>query len=104
MIKLQQQLNNYKNKMKKSILAISFILMLAISGLTAINAQEQPAPKKDTVNMDTDAKPTQYYDIEDDKTEAGSESKSSAGLVIGIVCAVVVVGSVVYFVGKKKKK
>jgi hypothetical protein len=103
MIKLQQQLNNNKSKMKKSILAISFILMLAISGLTAIKAQEQPAPKKDTVNMDTDAKPTQYYDIEDDKTEAGSESKSSAGLIAIIAGAVIVVGGVAFFLLKKKK-
>ena len=88
--------------MKKSILAVIFTMMLLISGLTAMNAQEQPAPQKDTVNMDTDAKPTQYYDIEDDKTGAG-ESKSSTGLIIGVVCGVVVIGLGLYFILKKKK-
>jgi LPXTG-motif cell wall-anchored protein len=79
-------------------------MILAISGLTTVNAQDQPAPQKDTVNMDTDAKPKQYYDIEDDKTDAGKETgKSSAGLIIGIVCAMVVVGGVAYFLLRKKK-
>ena len=88
--------------MKKSILAITFSMMLLISGLTAINAQEQPAPQKDTVNMDTDAKPTQYYDIEDDKTEAGSE-KGNVALIAIILGAVIVVGGVAFFLLKKKK-
>lgn len=89
--------------MKKSILAITFSMILAISGLTTVSAQQQPAPQKDTVNMDTDAKPTQYYDIEDDAAKAGKESKSSLGLIIGIIAAVVVVGGVAYFLLKKKK-
>jgi LPXTG-motif cell wall-anchored protein len=89
--------------MKKSIFAIAFPMILAISGLTTVNAQEQPAPQKDTVNMDTDAKPTQYYDIEDDDAGAGKDSKSSAGLIIGLIVGVAVVGSVAYFLLKKKK-
>jgi len=89
--------------MKKSILAIAFTMILAISGLTTSSAQEQPAPQKDTVNMDTDAKPTQYYDIEDDKDGKGKDSKSSTGLILGIIAAVAVVGSVAYFLLKKKK-
>jgi LPXTG-motif cell wall-anchored protein len=88
--------------MKKSILAITFSIMLIISGLTAINAQEQPAPQKDTVNMDTDAKPTQYYEVEDDKIENGSE-KSNGVLIAIIIGAVVVVGGVAFFLLKKKK-
>ena len=44
--------------MKKTILAAGFSAMMLICGLTTVNAQEQPAPQKDTVNMDTDAKPT----------------------------------------------
>jgi LPXTG-motif cell wall-anchored protein len=89
--------------MKKSILAIMFLMILAISGLTTVSAQEQPAPQKDTVNMDTDARPTQYYDIEDDNTDAAKDSKNSAGLIIGLIAAVAVVGSVAYFLLKKKK-
>ncbi|MCU0461484.1 MAG: LPXTG cell wall anchor domain-containing protein [Bacteroidales bacterium] len=88
--------------MKKSILTFAFSMMLLVSGLTAINAQEQPAPKKDTVNMDTDAKPTQYYDIEDDKTEAGSE-KGNVALIAIILGAVIVVGGAALFLLKKKK-
>jgi LPXTG-motif cell wall-anchored protein len=95
--------NNNKSKMRKSILAIMFSLIMAISGLTAVNAQEQPAPQKDTVNMDTDAKPTQYYDIEDDKPEAGKDSKCSTGIIIGIIAAVVVLGGGAFFLLKKKK-
>jgi LPXTG-motif cell wall-anchored protein len=90
--------------MKKSLLTILIATVFTIFGMLPATAQEQPAPQKDSVNMDTQAKPTQYYDVEDDKPKAGGESKSSAGLVIGIVCAVVIIGSVVYFVGKKKRK
>ena len=47
--------------MKKSILVFSMAsLMLAGSLKTAVS-QDQPKPKKDTVNIDTDAKPTFYY-------------------------------------------
>jgi LPXTG-motif cell wall-anchored protein len=88
--------------MKKSILAITFSAMLMLCGLTTVTAQEQPKPQKDTVNMDTDAKPTQYYEIEDDKPGAGSE-KSPAILIAGIAIAVVVVGAVAYVLLKKKK-
>ena len=80
-----------------------FLMILAISGLTTVSAQEQPAPQKDTVNMDTDARPTQYYDIEDDNADTAKDSKSSAGLIIGLIAAVAVVGSVAYFLLKKKK-
>ena len=89
--------------MKKSLITLAFILAFAFGSLLPAVAQEQPEPQKDSVNMDTNAKPETYYEVEDDKAEAGG-SKSSAGLVIGIVCAVLVIGGVVYFIGKKKKK
>jgi LPXTG-motif cell wall-anchored protein len=90
--------------MKKSLLTIIIAIAFAIWGMLPVCAQEQPEVQKDSVNMDTEAKPTQYYDVEDDKTEAGGESKSSAIPVIGIVCAVLIIGSVVYFISKKRKK
>jgi len=90
--------------MKKSLLTIIIAVAFAIGGMIPAAAQEQPEVQKDSVNMDTEAKPTQYYDVEDDKAEAGGESKSSVGLIIGIVGAVLVLGSVVYFISKKKKK
>ncbi len=53
--------------MKKSILVFSMTILLLLSGMNMLQAQEQPQPKKDTVNMDTNAKPTFYYAIEDEK-------------------------------------
>lgn len=87
--------------MKKSILVFSMTVLLILSGLNVAVGQEQPKPKKDTVNMDTDAKPTFYYPVEDDKSKA--KGKSSA-VTIGIIAGVVVVaGAAGFFLLKKKK-
>jgi hypothetical protein len=88
--------------MKKAILVISLSVILAISGLIQAAAQDQPKPKKDTVNIDTDAKPTLYYDTEDDET-AGTGGKSSIGTIALIVGAVIVIGGVAFFLLKKKR-
>jgi len=83
--------------MKKSVLVFSMTLLLIVSGLRVVVAQEQPKPKKDTVNMDTNAKPTFYYPVEDEK-------KGISGATIGIIAgAVVVAGAVAFFLLKKKK-
>jgi len=83
--------------MKKSVLVLSMTLLLIVSGLRVAVAQEQPKPKKDTVNMDTNAKPTFYYPVEDEK-------KGMSGATIGIIAgAVVVVAGVAFFLLKKKK-
>jgi hypothetical protein len=90
--------------MKKSVLLFFVTTLLLLGSLNMVKAQEQPAPKKDTVNMDTDAKPQFYYAVEDEK--AGVKSGSSigtAGIVIIIVGAIVIVGGVVFFLLKKKK-
>jgi LPXTG-motif cell wall-anchored protein len=84
--------------MKKSILMFSMTLLLIFSGLNVAVGQEQPKPKKDTVNMDTDAKPTYYYPVEDEKNE-----KSSLATIAIVVGAVVVVGAAGFFLLKKKK-
>lgn len=76
-------------------------LLLLLSGMNLANAQEQPSPKKDTVNMDTDAKPEFYYAIEDEES-MDSDKGSSCTLFI-IIGAVVVVGAGGYFLLKKKK-
>jgi len=89
--------------MKKSISGIILITILTISSLIPIIAQEQPKPEKDTVNMDTEAKPEFYYAIEDEKTEDSGSSKSSAGMVAIIIGAVIVVGGAAFFLLKKKK-
>jgi LPXTG-motif cell wall-anchored protein len=87
--------------MKKTVLVFSMTLLLLISGLNVIYGQEQPKPKKDTVNMDTDAKPTTYYSVEDDKD--GAKGKGSAATIAIIVGAVVVVGAAGFFFLKRKK-
>jgi hypothetical protein len=87
--------------MKKSVLVFSMTLLLFICGLNVAVGQEQPKPKKDTVNMDTDAKPTFYYPVEDEKGSA--KGKSSAGIIGIIAGAVIVVGAAGFFLLKKKK-
>jgi LPXTG-motif cell wall-anchored protein len=84
--------------MKKSVLVFSMTLLLVFSGLSAVLGQEQPKPKKDTVNMDTDAKPTYYYPVEDDK-----KVKSPVATIAIIVGAVLIVGGAAFFLLKKKK-
>lgn len=88
--------------MKRSVLVLLMAFVLLISGITIANAQEQPAPKKDTVNMDTHAKPEFYYEIEDE--ESMNTEKKSNSIVIIIAVAVVVIGGAVVMLTRKKKK
>jgi hypothetical protein len=84
--------------MKKSILVFSMASLLFAGGLKVAVAQDQPKPKKDTVNIDTDAKPTFYYAEEE-------AAKSKGGVpVIAIIAGVAVVIAIgAFFVLKKKK-
>jgi len=84
--------------MKKSILVLSMASLMLAGVFKVAVAQEQPKPKKDTVNIDTDAKPTFYYAEEEQKT-----SKSNTGTIGIIAGVVIVVGAVAYFLLKKKK-
>jgi LPXTG-motif cell wall-anchored protein len=84
--------------MKKSVLVLSFFLLL-LGGLNQAFSQEQPKPKKDTVNIDTDAKPTFYY-AEDEKAGSG---KSGTVTIVIIAGAVVVVAAGAYLFLRKKK-
>lgn len=86
--------------MKKSILVLFMSFLLLAAGASLLKAQEQPAPKKDTVNMDTNAKPEFYYKVEDENTA----KKGSSSMVIIIAVAVVVVAGVVVMVTRKKNK
>ena len=87
--------------MKKTFLVFSMTSLLLLSSMNMAVAQEQPKPKKDTVNMDTDAKPTFYNPVEDDKS--GSKGKSSVVTIAIIAGAVVVAGGAGFFLLKKKK-
>ena len=91
--------------MKKAILILSLagVLMMANSGMAT--SQEKPKPKKDTVNMDTDAKPKFYYAVEDEKAKVpAKKSGVSTATIVMIAGAVVIVGVTVFFLLKKKKK
>lgn len=87
--------------MKKSVVVFSMMLLLLIGGLSLTVGQDQPKPKKDTVNMDTDAKPSFYYPVEDDKS--GVKGKNSGATIAIIIGAVVIVGAGGFFLLKKKK-
>jgi hypothetical protein len=83
--------------MKKSVLVFSMAILLLAGGLKFTVAQDQPKPKKDTVNIDTDAKPTFYY--------AEEEARSKGGIpTIAIIAGVAVIIAVgAFFILKKKK-
>jgi hypothetical protein len=86
--------------MKRAIITISLFVILAINGLAPVFGQDQPKPKKDTVNIDTDAKPTFYYSTEE---ENGASEGMSTGTIVAIIAgAVIVVGGTAFFLLKKK--
>ncbi|MBA4321220.1 MAG: hypothetical protein C0408_00235 [Odoribacter sp.] len=90
--------------MKKAILVLSMAAMLIMVNTGVAFSQEQPKPKKDTVNMDTDAKPTFYYAVEDEKAKMpAGKSDGSAGTIVMIIGGAAIVGATVYFMMKKKK-
>jgi LPXTG-motif cell wall-anchored protein len=85
--------------MKKSILVLSMASLMLAGGLKVAVAQDEPKPKKDTVNIDTDAKPTFYY-AEDEA------AKAKGGLPVAAIIAgvVVVIGAGAFLVLRKKKE
>jgi hypothetical protein len=83
--------------MRKSILVFSLATLMLAGGIKIMEAQEQPKPKKDTVNIDTDAKPTFYYAEE----ETRSKSRIPTVAIISGVVVIVAVGA--FFILKKKK-
>ena len=89
--------------MKKSVLVFSMTSFLLLGGMNMAIAQEQPKPKKDTVNMDTDAKPEFYYAVEDEKSAAKGSSKGSSATIAIIAGAVVVAAAAGFLLLRKKK-
>ncbi len=85
--------------MKKSVLVFSMAALLFACSLKVAVSQEQPKPKKDTVNIDTDAKPTFYY-AEDEK----NDSKGGFPTVAVGSGVAVIVGLGIFLVLRKKKK
>jgi LPXTG-motif cell wall-anchored protein len=86
--------------MKKPFLLFSLTSLLFLGGMNMAVPQEQPKPKKDTVNIDTDAKPTFYYAVEDEKTKAKGGSTTTIAIIAG---AVVIAAAAGFFFLKKKK-
>ena len=89
--------------MKKTFLFLLVTALLISSGINFAVAQDQPAPKKDTVNMDTDAKPEFYYAIEDEENDTKDSSSGSSATILIIIGAVAVLSAAGYFLLKKKK-
>lgn len=87
--------------MKRSVLTALISIMLLLGSINLVLAQDQPAPKKDTVNMDTNAKPEFYYEVEDEESMEKKESGNST--IIIIAAAVVVIGGATVFLLKRKK-
>jgi len=101
---LYHTIKNNNITMKKSILVFSMTSLLLISGMNRANAQEQPKPKKDTVNMDTDAKPTFYYAAEEEKSKSKESSGKGGSTTIAIIAGAVVLAAGAGFYLIKKKK
>jgi hypothetical protein len=88
--------------MKRVFLLIALSAILLSGGIKYGFSQEQPVPQKDTINIDTDAKPTFYYAVEDEESGAGN-GKGSAGIIAIIAVVLVAAGGVGLFLLKKKK-
>lgn len=88
--------------MKKSILVFLMSFLLLAGGASLLKAQEQPAPKKDTVNMDTNAKPEFYYQVEDEESTGKSGNSTILIIVVSAVAVVVIAGIAVVVTRKKK--
>jgi hypothetical protein len=99
--------------MKRAILFFLMFLLLFLGGIN-LKAQDQPvprgdtavsqpAPKKDTVNMDTYAKPQTYYGVEDEES-MNNKGKGSGTAVIIIVAAIVIIGGIALILMRGKNK
>lgn len=87
--------------MKKAILTFSMIAMFLAGSINLATAQQSQSGT-DTVNIDTQAKPTFYYATEEEKSASDAKSGGS-GTIIAIIAGVAVVGAAGYFLLKKKK-
>jgi hypothetical protein len=84
--------------MKKSILIFSIVSLMLAGSLKVAVSQDQPKPKKDTVNIDTDAKPTFYY-----AEEETAKSKSGIPTVAIVAGVAVLIGVGAFLIMKKRK-
>lgn len=88
--------------MKKLLIASVAFFMLTITPVALLKAQDEPMPKKDSVNMDTIVKPTFYYAIEDEGNGETGKGGSASTVVI-IAAGVIIAGVAAIYLLKKKK-
>ena len=86
--------------MQKSILVFSMTSLLLFGSINMAVSQEQPKPKKDSVNMDNTARPTFYYAVEDEKANS---KKGSFPVILVTAGGLIVVAAGVFFLTRKKK-
>jgi LPXTG-motif cell wall-anchored protein len=92
-----------RDHMKKTILTLSLTMLVFILGAQAPAGPDEPKPRKDTVNIDTDAKPEFYYAVEDEQSgavENGSSSKTPIAIIAGVI---IVAGIAGWFLLRKRK-
>jgi hypothetical protein len=91
--------------MKKAISILSLAALLIMVNSSMAISQDKPKPKKDTVNMDSNAKPRQYYAVEDEKAKpAAKKGGGSTATIVIIAGAAVIIGATAFFMMKKTKK
>ncbi len=90
--------------MKKAVLIFTMAIMVIATSTFSAFSQDKPKPKKDTVNMDTHAKPTQYYAVEDEKPAAKSSKLGVPEIAIIAGIVIIVIGGIVFFSMRKKNK
>lgn len=79
----------------------SLTLLLFMAGMGSVFSQDQPKPKKDTVNIDTDAKPVFYYAADEEKSGSNNGSGTTVAIIAGIVVIAGAAGF--YFIRNRKK-
>lgn len=90
--------------MKKLFLTAVLTTAMLTGGAGFLLSQEMPNTQPDTVNIDTDAKPTFYYAEEDEETGSRKGSNKGSFGTIAIIATIVVVaaGAMIVFLKKKK--
>ena len=89
--------------MRKNVLIFIMTAIFLIGSLNMAVSQDQPVPKKDTVNIDTDAKPTFYYASDDEVAPPAGSSCMSSTTTIALVAGAVIIAAGLFFLLKKKK-
>jgi LPXTG-motif cell wall-anchored protein len=88
--------------MRKNVLIFIMTAVFLIGSLNIAVSQDQPLPKKDTVNIDTDAKPTFYYAT--DEVAVPPAGSSGSATIYALIAGIVIIAGGMYYLLKRKKK